>query len=307
MTTINTSSLNIQSILKSYGSTSVQGVSTGNAEQPSGGRVGGTEMGRPGGGFAADVLNTLSQMGIGQSTASSDSDSASGNSADSTQALSAFMHDLFQALHSSNNVASTGGSDSGSGSSDPFADLAQALESGDLSAAQSAYATLQQNAPSNSSANSGSGSDPIASAMDAIGSALDSGDVQTAKDTFAALAQDMQSRGPQGPQGGPPPGPPPGGGMRQGGYQDLSSNLESLIQSLSSDSSSSSSTSTSGDSDSSDTLATLKKDYQNLVQSLGGASDSGNGSDLAGFLQNLSKNVQGSFGTSQHGILSAVA
>lgn len=74
-----------------------------------------------------------------------------------------------------------------------FRDLSQALASGDLSAAQSAFTALTQdqaNAP-NSPANTNS---PLAQDFKAIGDALQSGDLQGAQDAFAKLKQDFQAQ-----------------------------------------------------------------------------------------------------------------
>jgi hypothetical protein len=73
-----------------------------------------------------------------------------------------------------------------------FQQLGQALQSGDLGAAQTAFSLLTQNAPSSTSQ-----SNPLAQDVSAIGQALQSGDLKGAQTAFAKLQQDAQSQGPQ--------------------------------------------------------------------------------------------------------------
>ena len=82
-----------------------------------------------------------------------------------------------------------------------FKDLASALQSGDLSGAQTAFAAWQQVMQSgqagtqqNASQNGGK-QNPFAQDMAAVGKALQSGDVAGAKQAFAQLQQDMQAVG----------------------------------------------------------------------------------------------------------------
>ncbi|HTO58744.1 MAG TPA: hypothetical protein VMJ74_13165 [Pseudomonadales bacterium] len=82
-----------------------------------------------------------------------------------------------------------------------FKDLASALQSGDLSGAQTAFAAWQQVMQSgqagtqqNASQNGGK-QNQFAQDMAAVGKALQSGDVAGAKQAFAQLQQDMQSAG----------------------------------------------------------------------------------------------------------------
>jgi len=75
--------------------------------------------------------------------------------------------------------------------------LGQALQSGDLSEAQSAFASLQQLLPS-SSANQAqtaqqTNQSTFTTDLNALGQALKSGDLSKAQDAFAKLQQDMQS------------------------------------------------------------------------------------------------------------------
>jgi hypothetical protein len=76
-----------------------------------------------------------------------------------------------------------------------FQALASALQSGNVSSAQQAYAALQKDAPglfqSNSSQGSSS-SDPLASALSSLGTALQSGNLANSQQAFAALQQTVQ-------------------------------------------------------------------------------------------------------------------
>ena len=80
-----------------------------------------------------------------------------------------------------------------------FKNLASALQSGDLTGAQQAFAALQQLLPDPSASNqtqtgqSGSGQNQFATDLNAVGQALKNGDVSGAKKAFATLEQDMQS------------------------------------------------------------------------------------------------------------------
>lgn len=76
-----------------------------------------------------------------------------------------------------------------------FQQLGQDLESGNLSAAQSDFATLQQMSPQSSSASSTSSesSDPIAQAFAQLSQDLQSGNLSAAQQDFSTIQQDMQS------------------------------------------------------------------------------------------------------------------
>jgi hypothetical protein len=79
-----------------------------------------------------------------------------------------------------------------------FRDLASALQSGDLSGAQNAFAALQQlmqNAqPSSQSQSQGnSKQDQFSIDLAAIGKALQSGDLNSAQHAFTKLQQDIQA------------------------------------------------------------------------------------------------------------------
>lgn len=78
-----------------------------------------------------------------------------------------------------------------------FTQLASALQSGDLTDAQSAYSNIQQLLGGNqnsSSSNTGSnGSNPIQNDFAALGQALQSGDLTQAQSAFSQLQSDVQS------------------------------------------------------------------------------------------------------------------
>jgi hypothetical protein len=75
---------------------------------------------------------------------------------------------------------------------DAFNSLDQALSGGDLSSAQSAFATLQSLAPKDGKGPPpGGGGDPMAKDMAAVSSALQKGDLSAAQSAFAALKSDM--------------------------------------------------------------------------------------------------------------------
>ena len=66
-----------------------------------------------------------------------------------------------------------------------FAQLTNAIQSGNLSAAQSAYATLAQGQPAQSG--------PLSQSLGQIGDALQSGDIGKAQAGLASLQQQMQT------------------------------------------------------------------------------------------------------------------
>jgi outer membrane protein assembly factor BamD (BamD/ComL family) len=74
-----------------------------------------------------------------------------------------------------------------------FQQLGQDLRSGNLSAAQSDFAALQQNSPSSSATASASTSGSIAQAFSQLGKDLQSGNLSAAQQDFSNLQQDVQS------------------------------------------------------------------------------------------------------------------
>ncbi|MGA2458257.1 MAG: hypothetical protein ABSF85_11860 [Terriglobales bacterium] len=75
--------------------------------------------------------------------------------------------------------------------------LGQALQSGNLSAAQSDFATLQatfsQPATTTGSTSNGSASNPVAQALNQLGTDLQSGNVAAAQKDFSTVQQDLQN------------------------------------------------------------------------------------------------------------------
>ena len=78
-----------------------------------------------------------------------------------------------------------------------FNALSQALDSGDLAGAQSAFAALQQSMQNVSQGQGGqkTGQNNVQDAMTALEKALSSGDLSGAQNAFATLKQDMQNAG----------------------------------------------------------------------------------------------------------------
>jgi len=84
-----------------------------------------------------------------------------------------------------------------------FQNLGQALQSGNISAAQTAFAALQEtyqgqspaSSSSSSSSQSPSTSNPITTDLNALASALSSGNLSTAQSAYTQLQKDMQTQG----------------------------------------------------------------------------------------------------------------
>jgi soluble cytochrome b562 len=73
-----------------------------------------------------------------------------------------------------------------------FQQLTQALQSGNLSAAQSAFTALTKNAPA-AGASSPNGTNPMTADFQALGQALQSGNVSNAQAAFSKLQSDAQA------------------------------------------------------------------------------------------------------------------
>jgi len=87
-----------------------------------------------------------------------------------------------------------------------FSQLAQALQSGDLSGAQKAYGDLMSLQQNQAGANPNSNGGPIQNDFAALGQALSSGNLSQAQSVFTQLQNDIQSAfqnqsGAQGPSG----------------------------------------------------------------------------------------------------------
>ncbi|MGA2200880.1 MAG: hypothetical protein ABSG40_02860 [Terriglobales bacterium] len=79
-----------------------------------------------------------------------------------------------------------------------FQQLGKDLQSGNLSAAQSDFATLQQLQPQNSSTSSSQSNNPIAQAFSQLSQDLQSGNISAAQQDYATIQQAMQSQGAKG-------------------------------------------------------------------------------------------------------------
>ena len=75
-----------------------------------------------------------------------------------------------------------------------FKQLGQDLLSGNISAAQQDFATLQQLAPKNSSTSTAQSSNPIAQAFSQLSQDLQSGNLSAAQQDYAQIQQDFQSQ-----------------------------------------------------------------------------------------------------------------
>jgi outer membrane protein assembly factor BamD (BamD/ComL family) len=83
-----------------------------------------------------------------------------------------------------------------------FAQLSKDLQSGNLSAAQQDFATIQQDMQSNAVQSGGhrhhhhgGGENAISSLFGQLGQALQSGDLSTAQQVFSTMQQDFQQAG----------------------------------------------------------------------------------------------------------------
>ena len=73
--------------------------------------------------------------------------------------------------------------------------LGKDLSAGNLSAAQSDFATLEKNSPQATSAASSPSSNPIAQAFQQLAKDLQSGNLSAAQQDFSTIQQDVQSQG----------------------------------------------------------------------------------------------------------------
>jgi hypothetical protein len=73
--------------------------------------------------------------------------------------------------------------------------LGKDLSAGNLSAAQSDFATLQKDAPAATSSTSSQSSNPIAQAFQQLAKDLQSGNVSAAQQDFSTIQQDVQAQG----------------------------------------------------------------------------------------------------------------
>jgi outer membrane protein assembly factor BamD (BamD/ComL family) len=78
-----------------------------------------------------------------------------------------------------------------------FQQLGQDLQSGNLSAAQSDFATLQQLMPQNNSTSSSQSNNPIAQAFNQLSKDLQAGNLSAAQQDYTTIQQDFQNQGAQ--------------------------------------------------------------------------------------------------------------
>jgi|SRR5208337_3565981 len=78
-----------------------------------------------------------------------------------------------------------------------FQQLGQDLQSGNLSAAQTDFSTLQQLTPQGNSTSSAQSNNPIAQAFSQLSQDLQSGNVSAAQKDYATIQQDFQSQATQ--------------------------------------------------------------------------------------------------------------
>jgi len=76
-----------------------------------------------------------------------------------------------------------------------FQQLGQDLQSGNLSAAQSDFATMQQSGPPANSTASAQSTDPIVQAFNQLSKDLQSGNTTAAQQDYATIQQDFQNQG----------------------------------------------------------------------------------------------------------------
>lgn len=164
--------------------------------------------------------------------------------------------------------------------------LKKAVESGDMTAVQSAYESLsklqsdkQGSSTTSSTTSASNGKDPLSKLLSSVGEALKSGDISQVQQAMAKNGPPSggpggaggPGGGPGGAGGPPPDGPPPGGGS-----DELRSTVGSLAQSLQS-----------GDvSGAQDSLSALSDMLKNAADS-----DSEDGSSSTDFLGSLKKNL----------------
>lgn len=78
-----------------------------------------------------------------------------------------------------------------------FQQLGKDLQSGNLTAAQADFATLQQDAPQAASTTSSPSSSPIAQAFSRLAKDLQAGNITSAQQDYSTLQQDLQSHAAQ--------------------------------------------------------------------------------------------------------------
>jgi outer membrane protein assembly factor BamD (BamD/ComL family) len=141
-----------------------------------------------------------------------------------------------------------------------FQQLGQDLQSGNMSAAQSDFATLQQYAPQTSSTSSSQSNSPIAQEFSQLAKDIQSGNTSAAQQDYSTIQQDMQSHAAEGHHHHHSSG---GGGEGQSAVSQLMTQLGQALQSgnLSS---------------AQQAYSTLQQEFQQFTQNSGVASSSFN-------------------------------
>jgi hypothetical protein len=75
-----------------------------------------------------------------------------------------------------------------------FQQLGQDLQSGNLSAAQADFVTLQKNVPQSTATSSSQSNNPIAQAFNQLSQDLQSGDLTSAQQDYSTIQSDMQNQ-----------------------------------------------------------------------------------------------------------------
>jgi len=112
-----------------------------------------------------------------------------------------------------------------------FQQLGQDLQSGNLSAAQSDFATLQQLVPQNSSTSSAQSNNPIAQAFNQLSQDLQAGNLSAAQQDYSTIQQGFQNQGAQ-MQGARMHGHHHHGGGESSGTSEINQLLDQLGQAL---------------------------------------------------------------------------
>jgi len=139
--------------------------------------------------------------------------------------------EMQSALNTDDSSSSTSGTSSSAAGNlgQDLQTLMTALQSGNLSDAQKAYASLQQDV---SSQNGGQSDDPFSKDLQSLGDSLSSGNLSEAQTKMSQIQEKMSSR----PMG-PPPGPPPSdtstsASNSTSGSDSLKDDLETLAEAL---------------------------------------------------------------------------
>ena len=136
-----------------------------------------------------------------------------------------------------------------------FQQLGQDLQSGNMSAAQSDFATLQQYAPQTNSTSSSQSNSPIAQEFSQLAKDIQSGNASAAQQDYSTIQQDMQSHAAEGHHHHHSSG----GGGGEGGQSAVSQLMSQLGQALQSGNLSSAQ----------QAYSTLQQEFQQFTQNSG--------------------------------------